>query len=82
MGHNITFTFNNPPTSGDGFGFTLKLTQDGTGSRTATWPASVDWAGGSAPDLTGTANSVDIFTFFTMDSGTTYYGFLAGADVK
>ena len=82
MGHNITFTFNNPPTSGDGFGFTLKLTQDGTGSRTATWPASVDWAGGSAPDLTGTANSVDIFTFFTHDAGTTYYGFLAGADVK
>ena len=82
MGHNITFTFNNPPSSGTGFGFTLKLIQDGTGNRTATWPSSVDWAGGSAPSLTGTANSVDIFTFFTHDAGTTYYGFLAGADVK
>lgn len=82
MGHNITFAFNNPPTSGDGFGFTLKLTQDGTGSRTATWPASVKWAGGSAPTLTGTANSVDVFTFFTHDAGTTYYGFTAGLNLS
>jgi hypothetical protein len=82
MGHNITFTFNNPPSNNDGFGFTLKLVQDGTGSRTATWPGTVDWVGGTAPTLTGTAASVDIFTFFTHDAGTTWYGFTVGLDVK
>ena len=82
MGHNITFTFSNPPSNNDGFGFTLKLTQDGTGNRTATWPASVKWAGGSAPTLTGTAASVDVFTFVTHDAGTTYYGFTAGLNLS
>ena len=76
MGHNITFTFDNPPTSGEAFGFTLKVTQDGTGDRTITWPGTVDWAGGSGPVLTGTAASVDVFTFFTHDAGSTWYGFV------
>ena len=85
---NVTYTFSNPPSTQAqssanlAFGFTLKIKQDGTGNRSITWPASVDWVGGAAPTLTGTANSVDVFTFFTTDAGTTYYGFVAGLDVK
>jgi hypothetical protein len=45
-----TYTFSNPPASGSAGAFTLIQNQDGTGSRTVTWPASVEWAGGSAPD--------------------------------
>ncbi len=83
MTGNCTFTFSNPPASGIAGSFTLILTQDGTGSRTATWPASVDWAGGTAPTLTTTATTgVDVLVFITTDGGTTWLGFSSGLDMK
>jgi hypothetical protein len=75
---NVTYTFSNPPADGTAFGFTIRVKQDGSGNRTISWPGSVDWPLGVAPTLTGTANSVDVFTFFTVDGGTIYYGFTAG----
>lgn len=71
---NCTFTF---PTAGAGKSFTLILVQDGTGSRTATWPASVKWAGGTAPTLTTTASKRDVFSFLCPD-GSSWLGFTAG----
>ena len=65
------------PTTGNATAFTLKVIQDST-ARTITWPASVDWAGGTAPTLTATSGGVDVFVFYTIDGGTTYYGFTAG----
>lgn len=50
----------------------LKLIQDGTGSRIATFPASVKWSGGTAPTLTTTADAIDIISFYY--DGTNYYG--------
>jgi sugar lactone lactonase YvrE len=50
----------------------------GTGHVTFTWPASVKWAGGSTPDAPAGA-ATNVYTFYTEDGGTTYYGFLAGA---
>ena len=83
LAHNIgTFTWSNPATSGYASSFVLKVTQDGTGNRTISWPASVDWAGGTAPTLSTGANDVDVFVFFTIDAGTTYYGFTAGQDMS
>jgi len=73
-----TFTFSNPPASGVEGGFKLYLTNGG--SQTVNWPASVDWAGGSAPTLT--ASGVDILVFSTIDGGTTWYGFVAGLDMQ
>lgn len=66
---NCTFTFTAPagPCS-----LILKLVQDGTGSRTVTWPAAVHWSGGTAPTLTTTLNKVDIISFYY--DGTTYFG--------
>ena len=72
-----TYTFSNPATTGNATAFTLKVIQDTT-ARTITWPASVDWAGGTAPTLTATSGGVDVFVFYTIDGGTTYYGFTAG----
>ena len=72
----------NPIASDDCTSFTLILTQDGSGSRAVTWPGAVDWAGGTAPTLTTTAAGKDIFTFLTVDAGTTWYGFTAGQDMK
>jgi hypothetical protein len=72
---NVTYVFNNPPSSGTAFGFTLKVSPSAT--ITQTWPASVDWAGGTAPDATA-SNETDVFIFYTQDGGTTYFGFQAG----
>jgi hypothetical protein len=72
---NTTFTFSNPPASNTGYGFILKLTAGGT--HTITWPASVDWAGATAPDAPASGET-DVLGFLTYDGGTTWYGFLAG----
>ena len=78
---NTTFTFANAPTTGAS-GFSVAITQDAGGSGfTVTWPASVRWPGGSAPDLTATANKSDAFVFTTSDGGTTYTGLVAGKDI-
>jgi hypothetical protein len=76
-----TFTWSNAPTSGTAFGFTLKVIQDST-DRAIAFPASVDWPGGIAPTLSSGSGDVDVFTFFTIDGGTTYYGFTAGQDLS
>ena len=75
---NCTLTFSNPPASGTSGSFTLILRQDGTGSRLATWPGSVDWASATAPTLTTDAAAVDVLTFMTVDGGTIWLGFVAG----
>lgn len=76
-----TFTFSNPIASDDVSSITLILKQDATGSRTVTWPASVDWAtNGTAPTLSSGANDVDILVFITNDGGTTWYGIVGGLD--
>ena len=74
---NVTYTFSNPGASGKLSMFVLKIIQDSS-ARTITWPTSVDWAAATAPTLTATNNGVDVFVFFTIDGGTTYYGFTAG----
>ena len=83
LAHNIgTFTWSNPASSGDVSAFVLKVTQDGTGSRTITFPTSVDFAGGTAPTLSTGAGDVDIFVFFSSDGGTTYFGSTLGLDMS
>lgn len=66
---NETFTFTNPSKPGN---FLLMLIQDAAGNRTVTWPASVKWAGGSAPTLSTIGSSIDIISFYF--DGTSYYG--------
>ena len=44
---------------------------------TFTYPASVKWPGGTAPDAPADGE-IDILTFYTEDGGATYYGFKAG----
>jgi len=72
---NCTFTFSNP--SGGAVSFTLVLTNDATPSRTITWPASVKWPNATVPVRTETADKTDVYTFFTYDSGTTWWGNLS-----
>lgn len=73
-----TFTFSNPPASGDFGVFVLELTNGG--AFAITYPASVDFPGGVAPTLT--AAGVDQLAFTTRDGGTTFFAFVAGLDIK
>lgn len=73
---NATVSFSNLPTAGGSL--VLVLTQDGTGSRTVTWPVVVEWPGGTAPTLSTAANSVDVITFITASGGSVVYGFASG----
>jgi hypothetical protein len=73
---NTTFTFTNPPASGTAYGFTLKVTAGGT--HTLTWPGTVDWAGGTAPDAPASGET-NVLVFITYDGATTWYGFQAGS---
>lgn len=72
-----TLTISNPPASGSGGSFTLIFTADGT-ARAVTWPASIKWAGGTAPTLTSTSGKVDSFAFFSSDGGTSWTGYVGG----
>ena len=60
--------------------FVLKLIQDGTGSRTVTWFATINWAAGAVPTLTTTATKADVFGFICTDaSGSPKFdGFILG----
>jgi hypothetical protein len=71
---NCTYTF---PTPVAGKSFILVQKQDGTGSRTVTWPASVKWPGGTAPTITSTASKADKFVFTAID-GSSWLGSNAG----
>lgn len=67
---NATVTFTSLT---DGVGnLLLRIVQDGTGSRTVTWPATVKWPGGTAPTLSTAASAIDIVSFYW--DGTSYYG--------
>jgi hypothetical protein len=74
LGGNITYTF---PTPVAGKSLTLVQKQDGTGSRTVTWPASVKWPAGTAPTITSTASKADKFIFTAID-GSSWLGSVAG----
>lgn len=63
-----TFSFTNTPT--DAVVVVLQLTNGG--SQTITWPTSIKWAGGKAPNLT--ASGVDIIVLTTSNSGSKWYG--------
>jgi len=71
-----TLTFTNPQAGAHSF--TLIIDQDDP-VRAVTWPASVDWNDGTAPDIS-VASAVYILTFITTDSGTTWLGFLSGGE--
>lgn len=79
---NCTFTFSNPPASGKAGEFSLILKQDGTGSWTTTWPASLKWNGGTPPTLSTGAGQIDILRFITTDAGAAWYGFADGVNMS
>ena len=70
---NVTLTFSNLPPSGTVATLRIRVRQDGTGSKTITWP-TVNWLDGTEPVLSTGANQVDFVDLWTSDGGTTWYG--------
>jgi len=66
-----TWTFTNVPSTA--YGFILVLTNGG--SQSVTWPAAVKWPNAVIPSLT--VSGVDVLTFITDDSGTTWRGVMS-----
>lgn len=58
----------------------IQLIQDGTGSRTMIWPSNFKFAGGTAPTLSTTASTRDIFTF--RYNGTNWHEVSRSMDVR
>ena len=79
LAHNVTdIDFTNVPTNGTS-SFTLKITQDGTGSRTMAINAvtvngggnlTAKTPGGAGLTLSTAAASIDLITFIFYDAGT------------
>ena len=74
MTGNTTFSFGGV-TSGRAVGFVLQVTGNGS---TLTWPSSVDWAGGTAPDAPASGAS-NLYVFYTRDGGSNWIGALSVA---
>ncbi len=78
-----TFSFTNP---GSFERFLIIVKQDGTGSRTVTWPTTVRWLNGTGatdsttdkPTLTTTANKFDVISFYYDSDLSLYIGTVAG----
>ena len=76
LDENVTFTFT---TSAAVAQFTLILRQDGSGGNSVTWPASVKWHSATAPTILTTGSAVHVLEFLTVNTGTTWRGFLASS---
>tara|TARA_R110000782_G_scaffold265753_1_gene359710 strand:- start:28 stop:690 length:663 start_codon:yes stop_codon:yes gene_type:complete len=72
-----TVSFTNPAASGKVSAATLRVIQDST-ARAITWNAAIKWGAATAPTLSTASGAVDVFVFYTVDGGTTYYGFTSG----
>lgn len=70
MDQACTFSFSDAAASGTASSTTVIV----RGAFTPTWPASVDWPGGTEP----TYATPTVYTFMTVDGGTTVLGFAAG----
>jgi len=68
---NITFVFSNPPASTKNIQFQLDISQDATGGRTITWPASVT----VTPTINSGPSERTVILCQTSDGGTTYDAF-------
>ena len=66
LAHNATFA--NPSNDTAGQTGSIFITQDGTGSRTASWGTDWEFAGGTAPTLTTTAAAVDRVDYVVRSS--------------
>jgi len=66
LSHNTTFA--NPTNINVGQSGSIVITQDGTGSRTASFGSNFKFVGGTAPTLSTTASAVDRIDYFVVSA--------------
>ena len=76
-GGSTTWSFLNPPASGNAVGVVLELTNGGTAAQIWT---NVRWPAGTAPTLT--SSGVDVLVFITDDGGSNWRGLASMIDSK
>jgi hypothetical protein len=77
--NNCTISFTNPPATGRAGSITLIVKKDDNGlPRQIWWPVTIKWEEGLIPNTLDEANQIAIYTFITIDGGTTYYGIIGG----
>ena len=79
---NTTFTFSNTAANGIAQMITVILIQNSTGGYSPTFSNTIYWAGASMPPATTAANSRDVWTFVTIDGGSTFLGTLTIKDAR
>lgn len=72
---NVAYTFSGSPVSGIGYGHTVAVTP--SAPITISWPSSVRWPDGTAPSSPDSGER-NVYTFYTVDGGVSYDGFLIG----
>ena len=63
----------------------IRIKDSNATTRTLTWPSSIKWDGGSAPDLVQinpTGEEFDLITLLTRDEGVTWYGWLTASNTR
>ena len=74
---NITIEISNET---NGMIFSVRILQDGTGSRTVTWFATIKWPDDTPPTLTTTGSKADTYVFRCTGTDT-YDGFIVGENL-
>ena len=82
MTGSTAFTFTNAPVTGNAYTFTLIIRQNVTGGFTPSFANTIQWAGALVPPPTTTASANDMWTFATVNGGTSYIGSLAVKNFK
>lgn len=75
-----TFTVTSVPSAPQVGSFILHVSNAIAGA-TFNLGTSLNWSGGIAPTLQSNALTTDILGFYTLDGGTSYYGYVLGLDV-
>jgi len=78
LAHNTAFA--DPSNEVAGQSGSIIITQDGTGSRTASWNSAWKWTGGTAPTLSTAAGAVDRIDYLVVAAGNIHA--VASLDVK
>ena len=77
--NSITLILKQPSSGSTTFSFpqNVSVSNDDTGNSSS---VPLKWQGGNIPAISSGNNAIDIFTFFTFDGGSTFYGAVAGVN--
>ena len=79
-GVDTTIALTNPSPTGNACWVHVIRTKDNSGTTRALTHPTTKWKSGTQPILTQTANAIDIWSYLTVDGGSTWLGFDGGGN--